>query len=385
MKIRYGLVAALAAAYGAVAVAPLHAQGAKPKSGGKPETKTNVKPAPAPAEVAGMNEVVGSIEDKKFTFGDVVAQLQKDSPSQFNQAMAQLIGVKASLSMFGPAAAPSYTVTKSQALTMLREQDPPILGETLKTMLEFEAVDREVKKMGITVTNAQVDSRINQFLKMLRTRGQIPANMTDDQFLQQNKVTRESLRKNFLIQAKLFALIQKGFVEKRLGHALTPDDFFKSRHILVKVPTPTPNQTAEETKKNDEVALAKINQIAADIEAKKITFEQAAKENSDDTGSKEMGGELGVQMRTVLVPEFEKAIYALKPNEVSKPVKSQFGYHLIQLEARGAEIPEADRQQYLDSFENGQMQLYLRDLLATSYKTTNKLLRAQQMPVFPGQ
>jgi parvulin-like peptidyl-prolyl isomerase len=380
LKIGYGLVAALAAACGVVALAPMQAQGVKP-------AKT-VKPSPAPAAAEGtMSEVVGSIGDTKITFGEVLARVQKENPSGFNQTVAQLIGLDAAKSMFGPAPKSSYAVTKPQVMALLRKTDPPLLGDTLKTMLEFDAVDREVKKKGITVTTAQVDTRIDQFLKLLRTQGRIPKDMTDAQFLAQNHVDRDTLRKNFLVQAKLFTLIQQDFVEKRLGHKLTPDDFFKARHILVQVPMPAPGQSAADTKKANDAALAKATQIAADIDAKKVTFEDAAKQNSDDPGSKEMGGELGIQMRTVLVPEFEAAIYKLKPGETSKPVLTKFGYHLIQMQQRGAEIPEADRQAYLDNFESGQMQIFLRDLLTTKYHAVNKLARdtptAQMM--MPGQ
>jgi parvulin-like peptidyl-prolyl isomerase len=385
LKIGYGLVAALAA-YGVVATGAIQAQGVKTAAAVK--TTKAVKPAGAPMAAGGVaSEVVGTIDEKKITFGEVVARVQQENPNGFNQTVAQLIGLDASTTLFGPGSKSSYTVTKPKVMSLLLEKKPPMLGDALKTMLEFEAVDREIKKHGITVTTAQVDTRIDQFLAMLRKRGQIPAGTTDAQFLTQNKVSRETLRKNFMVQAKLFTLIQSDFVEKRLKHKLTPDDFFKSRHILIKVPMATPGQTPADAKKADDAALAKITQIAADIEAKKKTFEQAAKESSEDDGSKDMGGELGIQMRTVFVPAFEATAYQLKPGEVSKPVRSQFGYHLIQLEQRGTGIPEEDRQAYLDNFESGQMQVFLRDLLTTKYKVVNKLSRpTQSMPMMqPGQ
>ncbi len=387
MKIGYGLVAALTAACGAVALTPVQAQSAKPTLAAK--TVTPAKTAqPAPVAVAGpMGEVVGTVGAKKITFGEVITRLQKDNPNGFNQAIAQLVGLDAAKSLFGPVPKSSYAVSKSQALTLLRTQNPPLLGDTLKTMLEFEAVDSEVKRKGIDVTTAQVDKRIDQFLEMLRKRGQIPQGVTNEQFLAQNHVTRDSLRKNFMVQAKLFTLIQQDYVETRLKHKLTPDDFFQVRHIILLVPMPAPGQTPAETKKAEDAVLAKITAIAADIETKKKTFDQAAKESSED-GSKDMGGELGVQMRTVFDPDFEAAVYKLKPGEVSKPIRSKFGYHLIEMEHRGAEISEADRQQYLDNFESGQMQIFLRDLLASpAYKATNKLARAtppMQM-MMPGQ
>ena len=384
MKIGYGLVAALAAC-GIGTIVSAHAQGVKPTAAVTP-AKT-VTPAAA-GGVAG--EVVGSIDEKKITFGEVIARVQQENPNGFNQTVAQLVGLDASATLFGPTPKSSYTVTKPHVLTLLFEKKPPMLGDALKTMLEFEAVDREIKKHDILVTPAQVDKRIDQFMAMLRKRGQIPAGTTNDQFLAQNKVSRDTLRKNFMVQTKLFTLIQSDFVEKRLGHKLTADDYFKVRHILVKVPAAAPGQAPADVKKADDAALAKITQIAADIDSKKKTFEQAAKESSEDDGSKEMGGELGIQMRKVFVPAFEAAVYQLKPNEISKPVRSQFGYHLIQLEQLGAAIPEEDRQAYLDNFESGQMQIFLRDLVTTKYKVVNKLARPMQtMPMMqpgrPGQ
>ncbi len=381
LKIGYG-AALLAAVWGTMVLLPAQAQGVKPvKKTASAPAKTGSASAKAGA---GVSEVVGTIGNKKFTFGDVIAKVQKENAAGFNQTVAQLIGLEGAAALFGPTGQSSYTVTKTKVLGLLREKNPALLGNTLRTMLEFEAVDREVKKQGVEVTTAQVDKRIDQFLKMLRTRGQIPQGVTDTQFLQQNNVTRDTLRKNFLVQAKLFSLMQKDFIEKRLGHKLTADDFFKARHILIKVPAALPGQSPADIKKADDAALVKLNQIAADIEGKKKTFEQAAKESSEDEGSKEMGGELGVQMRSVFVKEFETAAYQLKPGEISKPVKSQFGYHLIQLEQRGSGIPEDERQQYLDNFESGQMQVYLRDLMK-KYAVVNKLERpappmGMQMP-----
>jgi protein-export membrane protein SecD len=67
-------------------------------------------------------------------------------------------------------------------------------------------------------------------------------------------------------------------------------------------------------------------------------FSQLAKENSEDPGSKDVGGELGFVKKNMLVPEFEKAIFDdLLVNEIAtEPIETQFGYHLIQkLEEKG--------------------------------------------------
>lgn len=60
-------------------------------------------------------------------------------------------------------------------------------------------------------------------------------------------------------------------------------------------------------------------------------FAKLAGEYSDDSGSKKLGGDLGWQPRGAFVPEFEEAAGKLKPGEISDPVATQYGFHLIQL------------------------------------------------------
>lgn len=77
----------------------------------------------------------------------------------------------------------------------------------------------------------------------------------------------------------------------------------------------------------------KANEILAQIKAGDITFEDAARANST-CPSKDQGGDLGTFGRGQMVPEFEDATFAMNVGDVSEPVKTQFGYHLIKLEAK---------------------------------------------------
>jgi peptidyl-prolyl cis-trans isomerase SurA len=98
-------------------------------------------------------------------------------------------------------------------------------------------------------------------------------------------------------------------------------------HILI-TEKPSP-----ESKQN---TLKMINKVRDEIIAGTLSFEDAAFEYSQDPGSAEDGGDLGFVPKGTFVTEFEKAAFALKPGEISEPIETQFGYHVIQMiETRG--------------------------------------------------
>lgn len=74
----------------------------------------------------------------------------------------------------------------------------------------------------------------------------------------------------------------------------------------------------------------KANELLTKIQNNETTFEDAAKEFSS-CPSKTNGGDLGFFGKNMMVKEFEKAAFALNIGEISKPVKTQFGWHLIKV------------------------------------------------------
>ncbi len=108
-------------------------------------------------------------------------------------------------------------------------------------------------------------------------------------------------------------------------------DLVTARHILIRMKgSAVPLKTGQK-ELTDEEALAKAKDLRAKIVAGG-KFEDLAKDESDDTGSGANGGDLGEFGRGRMVPQFEEAAFAMKAGDVSEPVKTQFGYHVIQVQ-----------------------------------------------------
>ena len=119
----------------------------------------------------------------------------------------------------------------------------------------------------------------------------------------------------------------KGYFDLHQSEYKTPEQA-RSRHILIKV---DPGADA----KANAAAKAKAEDILKQLKAGG-NFADLAKKNSDDPGSKDSGGELPFAQRGTMVPEFDNAIFTQKIVDI-EIVKSQFGYHIVQVEERKPE------------------------------------------------
>lgn len=108
-----------------------------------------------------------------------------------------------------------------------------------------------------------------------------------------------------------------------------------ARHILLRL---TPQLT-------EAAAIAKLAELKKRITSGQADFAALARENSQD-GSAQQGGDLGWVNPGAFVPEFEKVMNALAPNQISDPLVSRFGVHLLQvLERRNAPVPQHDQRE----------------------------------------
>ena len=124
--------------------------------------------------------------------------------------------------------------------------------------------------------------------------------------------------------AKIGASIQPTDADLQKEYVADQDKFrlperVNARHILIRSDA-----------SNDAAMKAKAEDILKKIQAGG-DFAKLAKENSQDPGSAEKGGDVGWMVRGQMVPEFEKAAFALKPGETSGVVKTTYGYHILQV------------------------------------------------------
>lgn len=119
----------------------------------------------------------------------------------------------------------------------------------------------------------------------------------------------------------------------------------RPRHILVSL-----KQNA--TKAQNDSALVRADSIYNAL-IKGADFAELAQRCSDDKGSARRGGDLSWVQRGYMVKEFEDAIFAMKPGEISKPILSPFGYHIIKVEAKQNFFPydtvRADIHRFIES------------------------------------
>lgn len=127
----------------------------------------------------------------------------------------------------------------------------------------------------------------------------------------------------------------------------------KARHILIAFEgSPAAPETGAPT---EEAAKQKAEELRAKIAAG-ADFAELAKAESHDTGSGAQGGELGEFGRGQMVPEFEKAIFETKVGELAPVTRTQFGYHVIQVQERKSVPFESVKPQIADQLRQEKLE-----------------------------
>ena len=230
-----------------------------------------------------------------------------------------------------------------QALTQIQSQ-------LLDRMIEGKLIAQEVKKNSLNPEDAKVKEQ-EEIIKK---------NIGDETIFQdtlkQQGMTVLELRNFLAVYEKTTGDIKltdsdiKNFYDQNIANYSQPESV-KARHILVKT---------------EDEANAIIAQLKAGTD-----FIQLAKEKSIEPGAADSGGDLGTFTKGKMVPEFETAAFSQKVGTFSTaPVKSEFGYHVILVEAHtAAEAPDYDKvkaqvsEDALNQTKDSKFQTFFDDLL----------------------
>ena len=252
----------------------------------------------------------------------------------------------------------SYDAQKKPFPKVGTEEYAQIRDQAVRFLVQRAQFEVKADDLGVDVSDDAVDKRIEDYIKE-RHKGN---KQKFQEELKQQGLSDEDARE--IIRANLIqdALYKKVTADVKVTDEQTRDYYGKNksqygtpesrlvRHVLVK-----------------EKALA--DRLYDQLKNKGADWAGIAKRYSQDPGSKDKGGRYTATKGQV-VPEFEKAVFSMKTNAVTKPVKTQFGFHIIQALApikKGSTTPynqvkEAIRQQLVQDKKNKEMQSWVEDM-----------------------
>ncbi len=215
-------------------------------------------------------------------------------------------------------------------------QRQQVARSVLDQLIERTLILQEARRTGRLASDAAVEDRLREIARAF------PSPEEFDRALQQQGVSRAELRDRVRFELTVRRILDDLRVpaptdqEARAyfqahREAFDEPERVRVRHVLLR------------TEAEARVALARLRAGES--------FAQVAKELSQDPGTRDRGGEVGLVAPGQTVPEFEQVAFRLKPGELSEPVRTSFGYHIVQvtekLPARKATW-EGVRQQVLE-------------------------------------
>lgn len=250
---------------------------------------------------------------------------------------------------------------------MMGQYKQQMRKQAMEQMIIETMLTEKEKAANITVSEAELTEQINkqiaqQNLTLDDFKSLLKGYGVDYSEYQDNMKKRALFEK--LMEVQFASKIKepnvaeiKAYYDENAQQFTTPESVH-AKHILVKPADGNdPNKAKLEAKAKAQELWAKVKGGAE--------FETIAKENSSCPSAKE-GGDLGVQPKGTFVPEFEKAVYALKPGEISDVVETQFGYHIIKLverlDANTVSLENA-KEKIIASLSDGQKEKIVMDYI----------------------
>lgn len=274
--------------------------GASPAASATPGAAAQASPKAAPLAADALPEVVAEVNGYRVPKNDLVQSV---------------VEAQAQLAQMG----------QQQQTTL------PFVRDVLDHMVDQILLEQDGKKAGVVPSDAECEQQLNAM------KSRAPSLEAFNQAMAQRGVTEEKLREQIRRKIAVERYLLTRVVVKtppdeaaiRAFYEQNPDSMKQPerrhlRHILILAAASAPQAAKFEAQKKAETILGRLQ--------KGEDFAKLARENSQDPGSKDLGGDLSWVTRGKTVPTFEAAAFALKqPNDISGVVESPYGYHIIQL------------------------------------------------------
>ena len=243
---------------------------------------------------------------------------------------------------FPKAGTPEFQTLKNQAVSFL---------------VQREQFEQQAAELDVEVTDKQVEERLEQIKKQY--------------FSGDSKKYEEQLKDQGLSDRQVRADIRAQLVSEKIFNAVTKDVKVSDADVQAYYEKNEEQFSTPESREVRHILVktrALAEQLAAELQAG-ADFAALAKKHSTDTGSKESGGKLTITRGQTVAP-FDKQAFALAKNEVSAPVKTEFGFHLIEplsevkkaAKAPLKEVRDSIRQQLLQTKKNEAMTKWVDEL-----------------------
>ena len=251
-----------------------------------------------------------------------------------------------------------------------------VQASAMQSLIRQVLFDQEIERYGIKIPKAKIDSlyasEYNSLLESYDISEDQLSSILQNQgrtLVEYKAAFRDSIRgqlRNEALRERVVGSIEPTEEELRSHFendilAYETEEEIRASHILVQ-DEETANQILEE------LALGQ-------------SFAELAKEYSTDTGTVDEGGDLGWFSRGQMVVEFEEAAFALEKGEISKPVKTDYGYHIIQLVDRQAastpileEVKDQVRNDYIAQLSSERFNDWYQETLAQADIKINRPL-----------
>lgn len=231
-----------------------------------------------------------------------MVQASGRSAESFEAGLRQDLSVRQVLTAIGNSATPASAAARTALDALLQQREVQVL--------RFDSKDQMA---GIAPTDAELAAyhKANESEFRAPEQAQIEYVVLDiDSITSRVSAPEEELRK---------------FYEQNIARYTVAEER-RASHILIKAPKDAPAADRQKAKAKADALLEQLRKAPA-------IFADVAKKNSEDPGSAERGGDLDFFARGAMTKPFEDAAYAMKAGEISNVVESEFGYHIIRLDA----------------------------------------------------